>query len=162
MIEFRKTHRHTIDNVFVLILLTLFSAIAFLVVFIGAKEYRSIANSMSDNYKTRTVASYLQEKLNQNDAGKCISVTSVGDCNAISIRRNINDSDYYTCIYCYDGYMWEITTQSSSSVNPGDGQKIIEACGFNAGYITDNLIKLTVTDALGDTRYMYVSLNSTQ
>ena len=162
MIEFRKTHRHTIDNIFVLVLLTLFSAVALLVVFIGAKEYHSIANAMSDNYKTRTVTSYLQEKLNQNDAGQCISVTYVGDCPAVSIRRNANGSDYYTYIYCYNGYLWEITGQTSLAVNPGDGLKVIEANGFSASYITDNLIKLTVTDALDHTRHLYVSLNSTQ
>lgn len=162
MIEFRKTHRHTIDNIFVLVLLTLFCAVALLVVFIGAKEYHSIANAMSDNYKTRTVTSYIQQKLNQNDIEKCISITSVGDCPAISIRKNVNDSDYHTCIYCYDGYLWEITCQSYLAVNPGDGLKVIEAQGFSADYITDNLIELTVTDALYNTRHLYVSLNSTQ
>lgn len=162
MIEFRKTHRHTIDNIFVLTLLTLFCAVALLVVFIGAKEYHSIANAMSDNYNTRTVTSYLQEKLNQNDIEKCISITSVGDCPAISTQKNVNDSDYNTYIYCYNGYLWEITCQSSLSVNPGDGLKVIEAYGFSADYITDNLIELTVTDALDYTRHLYVSLNSTQ
>lgn len=162
MIEFRKKQTSTIDNIFILALLTLFSAVAFLVVFIGAKEYHSIADSMSDNYKTRTVASYLQEKLNQNDVENSISVSSVGGCNAISIRKTVNASDYYTFVYCYDGYLWEITGSSTLTVSPGDGQRVIEAHGLSADYITDNLIKLTVTDALDNTRAMYVSLDSAQ
>lgn len=35
-----------------------FAATAFLVVSIGAKQYHSIADSMTANYETRTVSSY--------------------------------------------------------------------------------------------------------
>ena len=67
MLELKKTPEHTIDRVFLLALLALFAATAFLVVSIGAKQYHSIADSMTANYETRTVSSYLEEKMNQND-----------------------------------------------------------------------------------------------
>ena len=46
MLELKKTPEHTIDRVFLLALLALFAATAFLVVSIGAKQYHSIADSM--------------------------------------------------------------------------------------------------------------------
>ena len=64
MLELKKTPEHTIDRVFLLALLALFAATAFLVVSIGAKQYHSIADSMTANYETRTVSSYLEEKMN--------------------------------------------------------------------------------------------------
>ena len=42
MLELKKTPEHTIDRVFLLALLALFAATAFLVVSIGAKQYHSI------------------------------------------------------------------------------------------------------------------------
>ena len=65
MLELKKTPEHTIDRVFLLALLALFAATAFLVVSIGAKQYHSIADSMTANYETRTVSSYLEEKMNK-------------------------------------------------------------------------------------------------
>ena len=59
MLELKKTPEHTIDRVFLLALLALFAATAFLVVSIGAKQYHSITDSMTANYETRTVSSYL-------------------------------------------------------------------------------------------------------
>ena len=50
MLELKKTPEHTIDRVFLLALLALFAATAFLVVSIGAKQYHSIADSMTANY----------------------------------------------------------------------------------------------------------------
>ena len=47
MLELKKTPEHTIDRVFLLALLALFAATAFLVVSIGAKQYHSIADSMT-------------------------------------------------------------------------------------------------------------------
>ena len=44
MLELKKTPEHTIDRVFLLALLALFAATAFLVVSIGAKQYHSIAD----------------------------------------------------------------------------------------------------------------------
>ena len=54
MLELKKTPEHTIDRVFLLALLALFAATAFLVVSIGAKQYHSITDSMTANYETRT------------------------------------------------------------------------------------------------------------
>ena len=79
MLELKKTPEHTIDRVFLLALLALFAATAFLVVSIGAKQYHSIADSMTANYETRTVSSYLEEKMNQNDVAGSVAVTSIGD-----------------------------------------------------------------------------------
>ena len=72
MLELKKTPEHTIDRVFLLALLALFAATTFLVVSIGAKQYHSIADSMTANYETRTVSSYLEEKMNQTDVSSTV------------------------------------------------------------------------------------------
>ena len=92
MLELKKTPEHTIDRVFLLALLALFAATAFLVVSIGAKQYHSIADSMTANYETRTVSSYLEEKMNQNDMAGSVAVTSIGAFPAIALSETVNDT----------------------------------------------------------------------
>ena len=162
MIQLKKAQEHTIDRIFILALLALFCATAFLVVSIGAGEYRSIANAMTDNYETRTAASYLEEKINQNDIAGCVDITSVGEQPAISLCKTVNGTDYLTYIYCYDGYLWEITVSSTTTVNPGEGQKIIKAEAFNVEQVTSDLFCLTITDTANVTQQLYVSLNTKQ
>ena len=63
MLELKKSPEHTNDRCFLLALLALYAATAFLVVSIGAKQYHSIADSMTANYESSTVSSYLEEKM---------------------------------------------------------------------------------------------------
>ena len=63
MLELKKTPEHTIDRVFLLALLALFAATAFLVVSIGAKQYHSIADSMTANYE-KAFGKYLNPEEN--------------------------------------------------------------------------------------------------
>ena len=62
MLDLKKTPAHTIDRIFILALLALFAATAFLLVSIGARQYKSIADGMTTNYETRTVSSYRKKK----------------------------------------------------------------------------------------------------
>ena len=85
MIDLKKTQQHSIEQIFVLILLTLFAAVAFILVAMGARQYHSIANLMTSNYEKRTISSYLEEKMNQNDGSGTIQMTNVGDSPAIAL-----------------------------------------------------------------------------
>ena len=143
MLEIKKTPEHTIDRVFLLALLALFAATAFLVVSIGAKQYHSIADSMTANYETRTVSSYLEEKMNQNDVAGSVAVTSISAFPAIALSEAVNDTIYTTYIYCYDGYLREITVSDGTTVLPGDGQKIIETKALAIDMVSSNLYCFT-------------------
>ena len=90
MIELKKTPEHTVDRVFVLALLALFVAVAFILVFTGARQYRSIADGMTENFNERTIASYLREKMNQNDMEGAVSLTTIGDCQALALEEEAN------------------------------------------------------------------------
>ena len=160
MLELKKTPEHTIDRVFLLALLALFAATTFLVVSIGAKQYHSIADSMTANYETRTVSSYLEEKMNQNDVAGSVAVTSIGAFPAIALSETVNDAIYTTYIYCYDGYLREITVSDGTTVLPGDGQKIIETKALAIDMVSSNLYCFTITDTTGYTYPLYISLNA--
>ena len=54
-----------IDGVFVIALFTMFAVTAFLLILIGAKQYQRTADTMDANYESRTISSYLTEKIRQ-------------------------------------------------------------------------------------------------
>lgn len=162
MIDLKKTQQHSIEQIFVLILLTLFAAVAFILVAMGARQYHSIANLMTNNYEKRTISSYLEEKMNQNDGSGTIQMTNVGDSPAIALEEEVNGAVFITYIYCYDGFLYEITVSQDTPVSQGDGQQIIEMEQMSVRFLRANLLEFSITDQKKDTFPVYVSLQSDQ
>ena len=162
MIELKKTPEHTVDRVFVLALLALFVAVAFILVFTGARQYRSIADGMTENFNERTIASYLREKMNQNDMEGAVSLTTIGDCQALALEEEANEAVFTTYIYCYGGNINEITVTDGTDVLPGDGQEIMELQGLDIKMINPQFYEFSVTDVLDRNYSIYAALNTKQ
>ena len=166
MMQLKRSSVHTIDTVFILVLLTLFGITSLFVILTGARQYQSIADQMSENYETRTISSYLEEKMNQSDrdgsysAVELSSTDGADTVDALTLTQITNDQSYTTYIYAYDGYLWEITVTADSAVSLGSGQKIIETGGMTIDVLSDNLYQFVITDTEGETYSLYVSLNS--
>ena len=160
MMQLRKSSGHTIDMVFILGLLAVFGITSFFVIMIGAKQYQATANRMSDNYETRTISSYLEEKINQNDISGSGAVVQLDSTDALALTQTINGQSYTTYIYAYDGYLWEITVNSDTAVSPGSGQKILETGDMTIEALSSNLFQFTITSTIGEDYSLYVSLNS--
>ena len=160
MMQLRKSSGHTIDMVFILGLLAVFGITSFFVILVGAKQYQATANRMSDNYETRTISSYLEEKLNQNDIRGAGAVVQLDSTDALALTQIINEQSYTTYIYAYDGYLWEITVTSDTPVVPGSGQKILETKELEIEALSSNLYQFTVTSTFGEEYSLYVSSNS--
>ena len=69
-----KQKTHAVDVLVILVLFVLFTATAVATVLIGIKIYGYSVNSMEDNYESRTMSSYLYEKIRQNDVDGAIGV----------------------------------------------------------------------------------------
>lgn len=166
MMRLKKSSGHRIDSLFILGLLTIFGFTSLFVILIGAKQYQTIADRMSQNYETRTISSYLEEKLNQSDIaglGTVVRLTSADElysADALSLTQVINDQSYTTYIYAYDGYLWEITVTSDTAVTLGSGQKIIETGAITIDALSDTLYRFTITTTTGTQYPLYVSFYS--
>ena len=160
MVRLNQNSRHTLDSAFILALLAVFSITSFFVIIIGARQYHSIADRMTENYETRTAASYLVEKFHQYDVAEAVTITELDGIPAISFSQVINERSYQTLIYAYGGYLREITVSTDSLIHPESGQKIIEAAQLTITECTGNLYCLTLTDSYGTTTPVYISLNA--
>ena len=158
----KRSSNYTVDSVFILALMALFGIISVYVIMIGAKQYKSIADRMSQNYETRTVASYLEEKLSQSDVSGSADVVMLDSVEALVLTDNINGQLYNTYIYAYDGYLLEITVSDGTEVSPGSGQKLIETGSLKMDMVSSNLFHFTITDTTGKDYSLFVSLKSKQ
>ena len=160
MVRLNQSDSRSIDSFFILGLLALFAITSFFVIIIGARQYHSIADRMTENYETRTAASYLIEKFHQHDSSDAVSIADLDGIPAISFTQTINEKAYHTLIYAYEGYLREITISDDSHITPSSGQKIIETGGLSVKVCSGNLYCLYLTDTLGNTNPIYISLNA--
>lgn len=149
-----------IDGVFVIALFTMFAVTAFLLILIGAKQYQNTADTMDANYETRTISSYLTEKLRQNDTSGTITITEIDGTHALALKTIENDISYVTYIYYYENALREIVVNESSVFSLETGQEIIQTGGFEADLVSDNLLKITITTAKDQKHTLYLTLHS--
>ena len=150
-----------IDSVFVIALFTMFAVTAFLLILIGAKQYQHTADTMDANYESRTISSYLTEKIRQSDSQGQISIVELENLSALALETVENDVTYITYIYYYDNALREIVVNDSSVFSLGTGQEIIKTGGFETELVDDDLLKITITTTNEEKQTLFLSLHST-
>ena len=148
-----------VDMIFVFALVTIFAATSFILVLIGAKQYRYITDEMNINYGVRTTSSYIAEKIRQNDSDSAINISDLDGTPALSIVSHEGDVSYTTHIYYYDDALRELVVTENSVYSLSSGQKIIDMLGFTPTYINDSLISIEVIDTNGRVQTLYFNLH---
>ncbi len=148
-----------IDSIFVFALITLFAATAFVLVFIGAKQYRSVTDTMNENYEERTTASFLAEKIRQNDAADAITVVDLEGVPALTLRTTEGTNSYTTYIYYYENALRELVVTDASVYALSSGQAIMELQGFVPTLVSPSLLRAEITDTNGDTQVLYFTIH---
>ena len=154
----RRTNK--IDSIFVIALFMVFAITSFLLIFIGAKQYQHTAKAMDDNYESRTISSYLTEKVRQHDCANAIYLCELEGKTALALESIENDTTYITYIYYYDGAIREIIVTEHSVFSLDSGQEIVFTNGFEAQHEQSDLLKITITTSDGNTEHIYLSLHS--
>lgn len=160
MIRLKKSSKHHMDTIFVFALLVLFAITSFLVVTIGAKQYQSTVNTLTKNRETRMTAAYLQEKINEHDTSHSVLVCTVGDSDALQLTQEIDNQEYHTYIYAYEGFLWEATVSSLTAVAPGNGEPVMEITNLTIEEFPGMLFCFHITDTTGSSYPFYLSINA--
>lgn len=160
MVTLEKQAVKKIHIVFVLALFTLFATVSFSLVLIGAKQYRFVTQEMEQNYSDRTAASYLAEKIRQNDRKNAITITCLEGVPALSIATTEQDSTYFTYIYYYGESLRELVVTQNSVFSLSGGQAILPVQGFEPMLLSENLLCTDITDTIGETKRYYFTLHS--
>jgi len=160
MLKLDNRRTNKIDSIFVIAVFTVFAITAFLLILIGAKQYKHTANSMDANYESRTISSYLTEKIRQNDSADTISICELEGTQAPALETIENEIPYVTYIYYYTEALREIMVTEASVFSLEAGQEIIKTGGFYPEYKEDDLLKVKITTTEGNTIQLFLTLHS--
>ena len=109
----RRGIRHEIDGAFVLLLFAIFAGCVLMVLLMGASAYEKMVARDNIAYNKRTGVNYIAAKIRHNDEKDSVYVGSFYDKNddltrdidTLYLKLKVEDEEYYTKIYYYDGYI---------------------------------------------------------
>lgn len=121
----RKSSR--LPDLVVFLTFGIFALCILLVLLGGARLYKNLTVRDRQSYDGRTLCQYLSTRLHQADRENAVSVEAFDGTATLCIRETINNREYLTRIYCYDGYLRELFTTATGAFSPEDGEKLLPA-----------------------------------
>lgn len=155
MIKNQKANGQTMNVLFTMLLFLVFVLCALFTVLIGGKVYENISSRMEDNYAGSTSLNYIANKIRQGDEDGLITVRRIEDTDVLELGQKIYEEEFVTWIYCRDGYICELFTDTQSGLGLADGLKIIECDGLSMS-MDQKIISVETTGEGGSTLLMSV------
>ena len=136
------------------LLLALFAAGILTVLLSGVGAYRDLAERDRQAYDSRTGCQFLATKVRQNP---CAQVAQFGDGDCLLLRETYDGVEYWTRVYCHDGWLMELFTLGGADFAPEDGEKILPARSLTLQQ-EKGLLQLTFVDGSGRSTDLVLSL----
>ena len=122
-----KSKEFQINGILVLVLFGVFSVCVLSVLLTGAGAYRRLTERGQETYIARTIPQYITTRIRQADVSGGVQTGTFEGRSVLELTEEIDGKEYITRIYCYDGYIRELFTESSVVLKPSDGERIMEA-----------------------------------
>ena len=148
----------TIQNVFVLLLLSLFACLATFLVTMGAQAYRSAVERADENNNTRIMTAVVRSAVWAEDGGE-VSVETYPESGitALCIAEEYDGDRYIKRLYCVDGYLYESFMSEENPFNPEYGEDLCALRDFVPSISGKRLtVRLTSVDGIEREIRMYL------
>lgn len=151
--------KHLMDIMFVLSLFCVFAVSSVILIILGADVYNKTTTNINKNYTTRTTIAYFTEKLRQSDTQNSFSIIDIDNHSVLAIYSIIDDMEYATYLYEYDGELCELFTRSDLDIPLDAGQKIMEIENLSFSKVTPTLICISFSNADNEKTSVYIALH---
>ena len=152
-----RSGKRSISGLAALILLGVFAAGILTVLLTGASAYKDLTERDAMSYDSRTCVQYLTTKVRQAPAPGAVVLSDFGDGDSLLIREEIDGNEYWTQIYCHNGWMMELFTLANAGLAPEDGEKILPVQSMNMERSGD-LLQLDILDGNGTENTVLLTL----
>lgn len=159
--RFQTRHRHVIDLIFPIALFFVFAASSLSVLVLAADVYASTTARLSVNDESRTVLSYLSEKIRQNDADGAIRTVVIDGVDCLAMSADYNGTACTTYIYVYDGMLKELFINDGIPIPLKEGKDIMEISSLSIERLDDRIYLFTAVDSQGAESSLIASERST-
>lgn len=143
-----RIKRQSISGLAALLIFCVFAVGILSVLLSGAGAYRRLTERDQLSYDSRTCAQYVATKVRQAPAPGSILLSAFGDGDALVITQEVDGTEYWTRIYCYDGWLMELFTIANGDFRPEDGEKILEVQSLTLTQ-KDGLLCVTIVGGNG-------------
>lgn len=148
--KFHFNRKHVVDMVFPFALFFVFASSALLVILLAADIYRNTTAMTESNYESRTVLSYMTEKIRQGDENGGVSIGSFDGHDSIIIRQTYGQQNYQTYIYEEEGVLRELFLLEGVEAVASDGRKIMEVHDLELEQLEKGMFRISCTAKEGE------------
>ena len=121
----------TIQNVFVLLLLSLFACLSTFLVTIGAQLYRGTVDSAEKNNTTRIMTAVVRSALWAEDGGNVIvEKLDKWGITSLTVVEELEDETNYKRLFAYEGRLLETYTGDEVEFDPRYGEPLCDLKEF--------------------------------
>jgi len=145
-----------VDNAFVLMIFCVFAASVFLVLMLGGSIYGNMIDVSAKGQSERDSISYIRAKIKSSDSAGSISINDFNGLQALVLSEIIEESEFVTYIYHYDGWVYELFHEKGLVFLPEDGRPIIKSDSLSFEVTDSGLIRIST-----DFGSLLISLRST-
>lgn len=157
----RRTVQHSMQGVFVFVLLGLFAVMSTLMVLLGAQMYRNTVDNSTANNEGRVLSAYVRSMIRAEDTSDAIEIGEYDGVKTLAMREDLDGETYVTWLYCYDGHMYEWFTSDDGRFSPESGTAICQAQRFEPR-LEDGLLTADMINAKGESETVRVALRCAQ
>lgn len=128
-----KSPKTDIGAIAPLCLFAFFAICVVTVLFMGANIYSKQTERDRVGYNSRTVAQYITTRVRQSDRydsffiGDFNEKTPKENGNTFFFAETIGEETYYTCIYCHNGYLYELFASATEQLDMAAGEPVLAA-----------------------------------
>ena len=158
--RFQNRNRHVIDLLFPIALFFVFAASSLAVLILAADIYGSTTDRLLVNDESRTVLSYLSEKIRQNDAGGALSIVTVEGTDCLAISAGYDGISYTTYIYVHEGMLKELFARDDADISLKNGQDIMAVSALTMTRLDSGLYRFAAVDSRGRESFLIASERS--
>lgn len=117
--------RNQLGSVLVLLVFAIFVASVLLVLLTGADAVQKLNERDQSSYDRRTVVQYITTRIRQGDQRDMVEVREMEGRSVLTLKERIEDVDYETYVYCYDGYLCELFVEAGLEMDLEFGEWIL-------------------------------------
>ena len=157
----RRSIQHSMQGIFVFLLLGLFAVMSTLMVLLGAQMYHNTVDQTAENNEDRMLSAYVRSMVRAQDAAGAVAVEEQAGLKTLALHESLEGEEYVTWLYCYDNQLYEQFTSLGHDFEPEAGTAICPATSFDP-QLENDLLTVNMADGTGERFLVQVALRCAQ
>ena len=141
-------------------LLGIFAVASLFLINIGVQVYKNVVIANNDNFELRTSLSYLATRVRQADQTGMVEIREEDGIKILVLGEENEDGEFETCLYFWDGFLYEHFMEKGGYFEPGYGMETFEVESLIKKQKASGQLYFRATGGGGDTEELYMTLRA--